>query len=88
MNTEKSEKGGFYQPSTSKELLPHPPGLVQARRYSTGPIFRKFLVLGSFSLVFFLLYNTHSISFLGSKKDKKYSESYDSYIKRIEEGYL
>ncbi|KAG1854106.1 Zn-dependent exopeptidase [Suillus tomentosus] len=88
MNTEKSEKGGFYQPSTSKELLPHPPGLVQARRHSTGPIFRKFLVLGSFSLVFFLLYNTHSISFLGLKKDKKYSESYDSYIKRIEEGYL
>jgi hypothetical protein len=84
MNTEKSEKAGSYQ-----ELLPHPPGLVQAHRHSRGPIFRKFLVLGSFALIFSLLYKAHSIScFVGSKKGKKYSESYDSYIKRIEEGYL
>lgn len=84
MNTEKSENAGFYQ-----ELLPHPPGLVHARRNSRGPVFRKFLVLGSFALIFFLLYKAHSIScFVGLKQDRKHSESYDSYIKRIEEGYL
>lgn len=84
MNAEKSENAGFYQ-----ELLPHPPGLVQARRHSRGPVFRKFLVLGSFALIFLLLYKAHSIScFVGLKEDRKYSESYDSYIKRIEEGYL
>ncbi|KAG1736384.1 Zn-dependent exopeptidase [Suillus occidentalis] len=84
MITEKSENAGFYQ-----ELLPHPPGLVHVRRNSRGPVFRKFLVLGSFALIFFLLYKAHYIScFVGLKKDRKYSESYDSYIKRIEEGYL
>ncbi|KAG1884088.1 Zn-dependent exopeptidase [Suillus subluteus] len=88
MNTENSdsEKAGFYQ--SSKELLPHPPGLVQARRNPRGSVFRKLLVLGSSALIFSLLYNTHSIScFVGLKKEK-YSGSYDSYIKRIEEGYL
>jgi hypothetical protein len=84
MNTEKSENAGFYQ-----ELLPHPPGLVQARRHSRGPVFRKFLVLGSFALISLLFFKAHSIScFVSLKKDRKHSESYDSYIKRIEEGFL
>lgn len=87
MNTEKSENEGFYQPS--KELLPHPPGLVQVQRHSRGTVYRKFLVIGSSILIFFLLSKAHYIScFVAFKKDEKYSESYDSYIKRIEEGYL
>ncbi|KAG2069015.1 Zn-dependent exopeptidase [Suillus decipiens] len=84
MNREKSESEGFYQPS--KELLPHPPGLVQIQRHSRGPVYRKFLVIGSSILVFFLLSKAHYIScFVGFKKDEEYSESYDSYTKRIEE---
>jgi hypothetical protein len=79
MNTEKSEKAGSYQ------LLPQPPGLVQVQKHSRGPVFSKFLVFGSFALISFVFYKAHSISCF--KKDK-ISESHDSYIKRIEEGYL
>ncbi|KAG0703297.1 Zn-dependent exopeptidase [Suillus ampliporus] len=92
MNTEKSEKAGFCQPAN--ELLPHPPGLVQVRRHPRRPAFRKLLVHASFALTFLLLYKAHSNNcFAGLKKDgqpyhDKYSESYDSYIKRIEDGYL
>ncbi|KAG1727082.1 Zn-dependent exopeptidase [Suillus paluster] len=93
MNAEKSEKAVFYQPVN--ELLPHPPGLVQARRHPRRPFFRKLLVHASFSLTLFLLYKALSTScFVDLKKDwqayhdKKSSESYDSYIKRIEDGYL
>ena len=90
MNTEKSEKASFCH---ANALLPYPLGLVGTRRHPRWPVFRKFLVHAGIAVTFFLIYRVHSTScFVGLKKgwqeyhDKK--DSYDSYIKRIEEGYL
>jgi hypothetical protein len=87
MNTEKTEKKGFYQPSN--KLLPLPSGPL---RHSKRPVFRKFLVHASIAFTIFLLYNAHSTGcFHGLKKVWQYHEqedSYNGYIKRIEQGYL
>ncbi|KAG2348747.1 hypothetical protein BDR05DRAFT_956086 [Suillus weaverae] len=68
---------GWIQREYSKIDL----GAIQGGLSSTSS---WFLDTSPLSFSNFLLYKAHTIS----KKDKKYPESYGSYIKRIEEGYL
>jgi len=86
MNPDETGKG-FHQPPN--ELL----GMVDPPAYPTWFVFRRFLVHAGVAAVFFLFYDAHSTGcFHGSKKvwrayhDKE--DSYDSYIRGIEEGYL
>jgi hypothetical protein len=82
MNAEKHDKKDFHQPN---ELLPLPSGLVEAPR--KRPFFSKLRVSTCLVAInCYLLYNAH---FRGSKQfwqDK--GDSYDNYIKGVEEGYL
>jgi len=90
MNAERMEKKGFYQPSN--ELLPLPSTLVEVPRHPKRSVFRRFLVHASIALILYLFFcNARFTGFRGSKKVWQHYEkedSYDSYTKRIEEGFL